>query len=178
MAFNDYGFELLSPTRYEIDDEMIAELFSPQGAEHDLFASLNAAELARRHFREIARVTGLVFQGYPGQGRSAKQLQVTSGLLYDVYARHDPGNPLLAQAQREVLERELELTRLLSTLHEISGQRIVLTRPGRLTPLALPLIAEQMRNKLTTEKLADRVARMQLAMQRPESRSRAKADAA
>lgn len=177
MAFNDYGFELLSPTRYEIDAETIAALLSPERAEQDLFASINAAELARRHFREIARVTGLVFQGYPGQGRSAKQLQVTSGLLYDVYARHDPGNPLLAQAQREVLERELELTRLNSTLREIETQRVVLTRPARVTPLALPLIAEQMRNKLTTEKLADRVARMQLAMQRPESRSRAKPDA-
>ncbi len=172
MAFNDYGFELLSPTAYAIDEHMLGEVFSASGAQADIVASLNAAELARRHFREIARVTGLVFQGYPGQGRSAKQLQVTSGLLYDVYARHDPGNPLLEQATREVLERELEMTRLNATLTELTERHIVLTQPSRLTPLALPLIAEQMRDKLTTEKLADRVARMQLAMQAPEPTSK------
>lgn len=168
MSFNDYGFELLSPTRYDVDAGAIGELIATDRAEEDIISSLNAAELARRHFREIARVTGLVFQGYPGQGQSAKQLQVTSGLLYDVYARHDPGNPLLAQARREVLERELELSRLNATLAELAGQTIRLTQPTRLTPLALPLIAEQMRNKLSTEKLADRVARMQLQMQAPE----------
>jgi ATP-dependent Lhr-like helicase len=97
---------------------------------------------------------------------------VTSGLLYDVYARHDPHNPLLEQARREVLERELELSRLEATLVDIAARRVVLTRPKRLTPLALPLIAEQMRNKLSTEQLAARVARLQLAMQKPEARKR------
>ena len=174
MAFNDYGFELLSPTAYEIDEALLKALFACQSAMDDLLSSINAAELARRHFREIARITGLVFQGYPGDNRSAKQLQITSGLLYDVYARHDPGNPLLAQAKREVLDRELELARLEATLADIEARRIVLVRPERVTPLALPLIAEQMRNKLSTEKLATRVERLQLAMQKPEKKTRAK----
>jgi ATP-dependent Lhr-like helicase len=172
MAFNDYGFELLSPTAYPIDEEVLKALFARESALNDLLASINAAELARRHFREIARVTGLVFQGYPGDSRSAKQLQITSGLLYDVYARHDPDNPLLAQAKREVLDRELELPRLEATLAAIEAQPIVLVRPKRLTPLALPLIAEQMRNKLSTEQLATRVERLQLAMQKPEKKTR------
>ena len=170
MAFNDYGFELLSPTAYDIDEHVVTALFARESALADLLSSLNAAELARRHFREIARVTGLVFQGYPGDSRSAKQLQITSGLLYDVYARHDPGNPLLAQAQREVLDRELELPRLQATLDAIASKRVVLARPERLTPLGLPLVAEQMRNKLSTEQLATRVERLQLAMQKPEKR--------
>jgi ATP-dependent Lhr-like helicase len=174
MAFNDYGFELLSPTAYDMSEDVIAALFARESALPDLLSSINAAELARRHFREIARVTGLVFQGYPGDSRSAKQLQITSGLLYDVYARHDPGNPLLAQAKREVLDRELELPRFEATLDDIAARRIVLTRPGRLTPLGLPLIAEQMRNKLSTEQLATRVDRLQLAMQKPERKTRGK----
>jgi ATP-dependent Lhr-like helicase len=172
MAFNDYGFELLSPTAYDVDENLLQQVLAPERALDDLLSSINAAELARRHFREIARVTGLVFQGYPGDSRSAKQLQVTSGLLYDVYARHDPHNPLLEQARREVLERELELSRLEATLVDIAARRIVLTRPKRLTPLSLPLIAEQMRNKLSTEQLATRVARLQLAMQKPEAKTR------
>jgi Lhr-like helicases len=72
---------------------------------HDIPASLNAAELARRQFREIARVAGLIFQGYPGVNKSVKQVQASSELLYDVFARYDPHNLLLFQAHREVLER-------------------------------------------------------------------------
>jgi ATP-dependent helicase Lhr and Lhr-like helicase len=166
MAFNDYGFELLSPTPFDIDAETLRHAIRSENIQADILSSINAAELARRHFREIARVAGLVFQGYPGDSRSAKQLQITSGLLYDVYARHDPHNPLLEQARVEVLERELELSRLNATLNDLAYRHIVLIRPQRLTPLALPLIAEQMRNKLSTEQLATRVARMQLAMQK------------
>ena len=41
-------------------------LSMPSACCDDVLASLNAAELAQRRFREIARVSGLVFQGYPG----------------------------------------------------------------------------------------------------------------
>ena len=167
MGFNDYGFELLSPVAFDIDAEGLRRALDATNADKDIIASVNAAELARRHFREIARVAGLVFQGYPGEPRSAKQLQATSGLLYDVYLRHDPENPLLAQARREVLERELDLKRFEATLAQLARREIVFERPSRVTPLALPLIADQMRNALSTEKLADRIARMQLAMQKP-----------
>jgi ATP-dependent Lhr-like helicase len=175
MAFNDYGFELLAPRDVAIDAARLRAALDPVDAAADIAASVNAAELARRHFREIARVAGLVFQGYPGEGRSARQLQATSGLFYDVYVEHDPGNPLLVQARREVLERELELTRVDATLAAIAKRMLVLLEPPRMTPLALPLVAEQMRNALSTEQVADRVARMQLAMQKPERRLRAAA---
>jgi ATP-dependent Lhr-like helicase len=169
MAFNEYGFELLSASEdFRPSAAMVREALSEANAVEDILGSVNAAELARRHFREIARVAGLVFQGYPGEGRSAKQLQATSGLLYDVYVRHDPGNPLLGQARREVLERELEFERVQRTLSMLAARQLVYREPARMTPLALPLIAEQMRNTLSTEKVADRVARLQLAMQKPE----------
>jgi len=178
MGFNDYGFELLSPVAFELDEPRVRSFLESADADSDIVASVNAAELARRHFREIARVAGLVFQGYPGEGRSAKQLQATSGLLYDVYLRHDPENPLLGQARREVLDRELDLPRLHTTLDDLTTRRIVFERPYRLTPLSLPLIADQMRNALSTEKLADRIARMQLAMQKPVARKRPDTNAA
>jgi ATP-dependent Lhr-like helicase len=173
MAFNEYGFELLTARAFTPTPEIIREALSEANASVDILGSVNAAELARRHFREIARVAGLVFQGYPGEGRSAKQLQATSGLLFDVYVRHDPDNPLLEQARREVLERELEFDRALQTLETLAQRRLVYVEPKRMTPLALPLVAEQMRNTLTTEQVADRVARMQLAMQKPERSRRA-----
>jgi ATP-dependent Lhr-like helicase len=176
MGFNDYGFELLSPVAFDVDAERLRQALAATQADEDIIASVNAAELARRHFREIARVAGLVFQGYPGEPRSAKQLQASSGILYDVYLRHDPDNPLLAQARREVLERELDLKRLEATLAEVALRRIVFERPARVTPLALPLLADQMRNALSTEKLAERIARMQLAMQKPAPQARRRSD--
>ncbi len=175
MAFTDYGFELLSAQPFEMNAELLSRILDPLDAVRDVVESVNAAELARRHFREIARVAGLVFQGYPGESRSAKHLQASSGLLFDVYERHDPGNPLLAQARREVLERELEMPRFASTIESLAKRRVVFVRPARMTPLALPLVADQMRNRLSTEKLSDRVMRMQLLMQKPQGKLRAAA---
>jgi ATP-dependent Lhr-like helicase len=166
MAFNDYGFELLSRERFELLPLLRGGLLSPEGLLDDMLASLNAAELSRRQFREIARVAGLVFQGYPGQPKSARQVQATSGLLYDVFARWDAGNPLLAQAEREVLERELEYSRLAAAMRRLEGATVVLRRPHRPTPFAFPLMVARLREKLSSEKLADRVRRMQLEFDR------------
>src|SRR5258705_10253232 len=94
-------------------------LLAPDDLLPDMLASLNAAELSNRQFREIARVAGLVFQGYPGQPKTNRQVQATSGLIYEVFARWDPANPLLGQAEREVLERQLEFSRLKEALRRM-----------------------------------------------------------
>src|SRR5439155_5380054 len=94
-AMNDYGFELLCPTTIPLDEALADGLFAPDALADDILASLNAAELARRQFREIARVAGLVFPGMPGAAKSAKQLQASTGLLYNVFREYDPGNLLL-----------------------------------------------------------------------------------
>ncbi|HYW51942.1 MAG TPA: DNA ligase-associated DEXH box helicase, partial [Gemmatimonadaceae bacterium] len=127
---------------------------------HDITESLNAAELARRQFREIARVAGLIFQGFPGQSKSMKQVQASSGLLYDVFARYDPENLLLLQAEREVLERQLESSRIGGTLKRLSQSTVRLIDVERPTPLAFPLLVDNARARLSSEKLADRVKRM------------------
>ena len=102
---------------------MLGTLLAAPDVERDMLGGLNAAELGRRQFREIARVAGLVFQGYPGQPQSNRQLQASSGLLYDVFAEYDPGNLLLAQATREVLERQLEAPRIDAALRRLRGAR-------------------------------------------------------
>ena len=166
LAFNDCGFELLSRERFELLPLLKAGLLSPENLLGDVLASLNAAELSRRQFREIARVAGLVFQGYPGQQKTNRQVQATSGLLYDVFARWDAGNPLLAQAEREVLERELEFSRLAAAVRRLSTAPVVLRRTEKPTPFAFPLMVARLREKLSSEKLADRVRRMQLEFDR------------
>lgn len=166
LAANDYGLELLSPDPAPLDRALAAGLLRPEGLAEDVPASLNATEMARRQFREIARVAGLVFPGYPHAGKTAKQLQASSGLFYDVFSRYDPDNLLLAQAHREVLERQLERSRLGRTLERLAAARVVVTEPRRTPPLAFPLLVDRAREAVSSESLADRVRRMQLVLER------------
>ena len=108
----------------------------------DLLECMNIHELARRQFREVARVAGLVLGGYPGKPKSNRSLQVSSGLIYEVFTKYDKDNLLVAQAQREILERQLELGRLQSTLEDLQMRELVQVVTARLTPLAFPLWAE------------------------------------
>jgi ATP-dependent Lhr-like helicase len=165
-SVNDYGFELAARTEVNLHEALRAGLLSPDNLFQDMLASLNAAELAKRHFREIARVAGLVFQGYPGAGKTNRQLQASSGLIYDVFARFDRQNPLLNQARDEVLQRELEFSRLGETMKRIQGMQVVVARTDRPSPFAFPLMVEGFREKLSTEALADRVQRMQVVYDR------------
>jgi len=178
ITLNDYGFGLKSPTRVDLDLGTLGRLLAAPDVERDILAGLNAAELGRRQFREIARVAGLVFQGFPGQNRTNRQLQASSGLLYDVFAEYDPQNLLLAQAIREVMERHLEAPRLAAALVRLRGSRAVLTRPARPTPFAFPLMVEIFRESLSSEALEERVARMVAALEAAAEREAADTRAA
>jgi ATP-dependent Lhr-like helicase len=166
MSSNDYGFELLSPTEPPLDAALANALFTPDALLEDIMAALNATEMARRQFRELARVAGLVFPGLPRAGKTARQLQASSSLFFDVLQRYDPDNLLLSQATREVLERQLESTRLGRTLQRLAVARIVVTNPKRPTPLAFPLVVDRNRDKVSSESLSDRIRRMQLSLEK------------
>jgi ATP-dependent Lhr-like helicase len=165
VTVNDYGFALLSSTPLLLNDADWQKVLSKENLLSDLLGCLNSTELARRQFREIARIAGLVFQGYPGSGKSTRQLQSSSGLFYDVFTRYDPENLLLIQARREVLERQLEVSRLGRTLSEIQSTKIVCCQIPRLTPLSFPLWASFVQANVTSEKWADRVKRMALQLE-------------
>lgn len=166
MSVNDYGFELLSRDRAPLDEAIERGLLEPGGLDADLEHAMNAAEMGKRQFREIARVAGLVFDGYPGSRKSVKQLQASSGLLYDVFTNYDPGNLLLNQARREVLERQLEHSRMVQTLNELRNSRLVITHPARFTPLSFPLMVDRLRERLSSETLTDRIRRMQVQLEK------------
>jgi ATP-dependent helicase Lhr and Lhr-like helicase len=160
MAFNDYGFELLSPEPAEIESLLPDQLFSTENLIDDVLASLNAAEMAKRQFREIARISGLVASRYPGGQKTVKQLQASSSLMYDVLANYDPDNLLLVQSQREVLQRQLESTRLHETLLRLQQSAVILKLTKRPTPFAFPLLVERLRQTVSSETLEDRVRKM------------------
>jgi ATP-dependent helicase Lhr and Lhr-like helicase len=160
MAVNDYGFELLSPEPIDWGGLGDGSLLATGDLLDDVMASLNSGELSLRRFREIARVSGLVFQGFPGAHKSTRQLQASASLFYEVFRDHDPDNLLLAQARTEVLEQELEIGRLRATLERLQAWRLAWVDIERPTPFAFPLLVERLREQLSTEKLSDRVARM------------------
>ena len=166
ISINDYGFELLSAE--PIDPALLLDKTVLGEAEllHDVLASLNSSELARRRFREIARVAGLIFTGYPGQPKSTRQLQASSSLFYEVFAKYDAGNLLLTQAQTEVLSQELDIERLGASLARMRSQRIEFVELAVPSPFALPLMVERYREKLSTEKLKDRIERLVKDMER------------
>lgn len=160
ISINDYGLELLSANPVDLGMLYDKTLFDEGDLLHDVLASLNSSELARRRFREIARVAGLIFTGYPGAPKSARQLQASSSLFYEVFRKYDSGNLLLSQAQGEVLSQELEIRRLAASLARMRSQRIEAVTLPAPSPFALPLMVERFREKLTTEKLKDRLARI------------------
>jgi len=174
VTLNDYGFALLSASAISLSEGEWKEIFTEENLLVDLLACLNAAELGRRQFREIARIAGLVFQGYPGSGKSTHQLQSSSGLFYDVFTRYDPDNLLLNQARREILNRQLEVVRLKKTLAEISAMKTVLTEIPRLPPLAFPLWASFTQANVSSEKWAERVKRMALQLEETAAKEKSK----
>ena len=162
----DYGFELLSPTPIELTAPAWRRYLSAEHLLPDVLACVNGTELARRQFRDIARVAGLIFSGYPGGRKSTRQLQASSGLLFDVFAQYDPDNLLLDQARREVLQQQLDLVRLEVTLANIAHQEITQVRTKRLTPMAFPIWAERIRTQVSSEDWTSRVQRMVLELER------------
>jgi ATP-dependent Lhr-like helicase len=160
LSVNDYGLEILAVKPVRLDDAALRSLFDTERLLPDVLASLNSGQLAQRRFREIARVAGLVFGGYPGAPKSLRQVQASSSLFFEVFRKYDAGNRLLGQAETEVLGQELELQRLGSTLQALAGLPPLYVALKAPSPFALPLMVERLREQLSTEKLKDRLDRM------------------
>lgn len=160
IAMNDYGFELKSDQPIPVDEENIASLFSVDNWYADLQKSVNAAEMGRRKFRDIAVIAGLVFQGFPGEQKRQRHLQNSTGLIYDVLIDNEPQHLLLQQAYHEVLTYEIESARLHISLERITESEIVISRPQNLTPFCFPIKVDSLREEVSSEKLQDRIRRM------------------
>jgi ATP-dependent Lhr-like helicase len=161
FAMNDYGFELLSDQPIPVDDTNVYDLFSPDNLLADIQRSVNATEMARRKFRDVAVIGGLVFQGLPGEKIKARHLQASASLLFNVFSEYEPNNLLIRQAYQEVLDQQMEEVRLRDMLQRIQSSTIVITFPEQLTPFCFPIKVDSMREDLSSEKLEDRVRRMQ-----------------
>lgn len=160
LAYNDYGFELLSDQYVDVEQILDNNLYSPQYLHHDLQKSLNATEMARRKFRDISVIAGLVFTGYPGKVVKTKHLQSGSQLIFEVFRDYEPDNLLLQQAYRETFEHQLEEGRLILALERIQSQKIRWMPCEKPTPFSFPIITDRLREKLSSETLAERIKKM------------------
>jgi ATP-dependent Lhr-like helicase len=161
IAMNDYGFELLSDQEIPIEEAVETNVLGVDNLLKDIQASINSTEMARRKFRDIAAISGLVFKGYPGHKVKDKHVQSSSQLFFNVFHEYESHNLLLLQAYEEVMDFQLEEARMRKALERINHQKIIITRPEKPTPFAFPIMVDRLsRDKLTSEKMEDRVKRM------------------
>lgn len=162
IAMNDYGFELLSDQKIDVEKVITKELFQTKDLVSDIQSSINSVEMAKRKFRDIATISGLVFTGYPGRQKRDRHLQASAQLLFGVFHDYEPDNLLYQQTYEEVMTFQLEEARLRRALHRILEQKFIYSFPKKPTPFAFPLIVDRLREKLTSEKLEDRIRKMKV----------------
>jgi len=161
IAMNDYGLELLSDKKIDTDKFINNELFTTDNLFEDIQKSVNSIQMARRKFRDIAKISGLIFQGFPGKKKKERHLQSSSSLLFDVFKEYDPNNLLFSQTFEEVLTFQLEESRLRSALQRIQGQKLILSQPAHYSPFSFPIIVDRLnREKVSSESISDRVAKL------------------
>jgi ATP-dependent helicase Lhr and Lhr-like helicase len=162
FAMNDYGFELLSDQPIPLDDSNVYELFSEKNLYEDITKSVNSSEMARRKFRDIAVIGGLIFQGMPGEKIKQRHLQNSASLLFNVLSEYEPNSILLQQAYNEVMQQQMEEIRLRDMLQRIATSNIKIMYPSKLTPFCFPIKVDSLhRETMTSETLEDRVKKIQ-----------------
>jgi ATP-dependent helicase Lhr and Lhr-like helicase len=164
IAMNDYGFELMSDIKIPIEEFLEEGLFATNSLEDDIISSINESQMAKRKFREIASIAGLIFQGYPGKPTTFKHLQTNSGILYGVFQEYDPENLLLKQAHQEVLDLHIGQTGIHQIFEKLNHQQIIIKNPGQFTPFSFPIMVDRLRAMLSSESLEDRLNKIRAQM--------------
>ena len=166
MSYNDYGFELLSDQAFSQEAFMDNNLFSSEYLFEDLVQSINISEMARRRFRDIAVISGLVFQGFPNKPIKSKHLQSGSQLFFEVFKDYEPDNLLYQQAIEETFDHGMERGRMQLVFEALEQKTIVWKNCSQPTPFSFPLITDRMRSKLSSESLEDRIKKMYLQLEK------------
>lgn len=160
ISLNDYGFELLSDQEIPIEEALGNALFDTYELGNDIQHSINITEMAKRKFRDIAHIAGLVFSGFPGQQIKTKHVQASSQLFFSVFSDLEKGNLLLQEAYDEVMTFQMEEVRMRDALERMQVQHVIIKEMKQFSPFCFPILTERFREKFTNEKLEDRVKKM------------------
>ena len=165
IAMNDYGFELLADTEIPIEEALDSDVFTLHDLREDILQSVNAVEMAKRRFKDIASIAGLVFTGFPGQEIRDRHLQSSTQLIFSVFEDYEPDNLLLQQAYEEALDFQLEEGRLRQAFERINQQKIVISSIEKPSPFSFPIMVDRLsREKLSSETMEDRVKKMKISL--------------
>ncbi len=132
---NDYALACygLEP----IDDPQ--SLFSADILEQEFIDWVESSYLLKTAFREVAVIGGLVERHHPGKKKSGRQVSFSTDLIYDVLRRYEPQHLLLRAAWDDARRRMTELGRLVRLVDRASATMLHV-QPGRITPMAVPLM--------------------------------------
>jgi len=133
------------------------DLFSQDMLGDDLEAWLQESSLMKRTFRNCAIISGLIERNFPGKEKSARQVTISTDLIYDVLRRHEPDHILLRAARADAATGLLDLARLGDMLSRIRG-KIVHKDLDRVSPLAVPIMLEIGREPIYGEAREDILA--------------------
>lgn len=160
IGMNDYGFELLSDKEVDLQAVLDNNLFSTEDLQNDAFKSINATEMSKRRFRDIATIAGLIFTGYPGHQKKTRHLQASSQLFFKVFGDYEKDNLLLRQAFDEVLDFQLDFQRMQKAFQRISSQTIVTSKPDKPSPFSFPILVDTLRERFSNEDAQTRIDRI------------------
>lgn len=162
LAMNDYGFELLSDEAIRIEEILEEDIFTLKNLEEDVLHCINESEMSRRKFREIAGISGLVFQGYPGKPMTFKHIQANSSLLFQVFEQYDPENLLLKQSRSEAMNQQMDQDKLIQAMKKVNQLEMIIQHPVQFTPFSFPIMVDRLsRTTISSESLEDRIAKIQ-----------------
>lgn len=160
FAVNEYGLEILAPGDFQFKTDKLREYLSPERLSVDIQKSLNMTQLAKKQFREISQISGLIHQNRARDRRTMKNLQMSSSLIFDVFKAYEPEQPFYHQSYEEVRYFQFEEERLQKVLLKIESLPIENYKTQRPSPLAFPLIIERVGSRVSSESLQDRLQRM------------------
>jgi ATP-dependent Lhr-like helicase len=114
-------------------------LFSADILEQEFIDWVESSYLLKTAFREVAVIGGLVERHHPGKRKSGRQVSFSTDLIYDVLRRYEPQHLLLRAAWDDARRRMTELGRLVRLVDRASATMLHV-EPGRITPMAVPLM--------------------------------------
>jgi ATP-dependent Lhr-like helicase len=114
-------------------------LFSADILEQEFVDWVESSYLLKTAFREVAVIGGLVERHHPGKKKSGRQVSFSTDLIYDVLRRYEPQHLLLRAAWDDARRRMTELGRLVRLVDRASATMLHV-EPGRITPMAVPLM--------------------------------------
>lgn len=160
FAVSEYGLEILAPTDFDFPMDKMRDLLSSKNLAADIQKSLNMTQLAKKQFREISQVSGLIHQNRAGNKRTMKNLQMSSSLIFDVFSAYEPEQPFFHQSYEEVKFFQFQEDRLRTVLEKLEQLPFENYKTIRPSPLAFPLIIERVGSRVSSESLQDRLLRM------------------